>query len=92
MSNPAPLNQEQNRILSIDFFRGFTMFMLVTGIGTIFNGMAEHGEGGAVITFINSHLEHAEWNGLYAWDLIQPFFMFNFVTIKENMARVTITI
>jgi predicted acyltransferase len=76
MSNPAPLNQEQNRILSIDFFRGFTMFMLVTGIGTIFNGMAEHGEGGAIITFINSHLEHAEWNGLYAWDLIQPFFMF----------------
>ena len=76
MSNPLQLNQEQNRILSIDFFRGFTMFMLVTGIAGIFNGMVEQGKGGTVIALINKQLDHAEWNGLYAWDLIQPFFMF----------------
>jgi predicted acyltransferase len=76
MSNPNQLNQEQNRILSIDFFRGFTMFMLVTGIAGIFNGMVEQGRGGAIIALINKQLDHAEWNGLYAWDLIQPFFMF----------------
>jgi predicted acyltransferase len=76
MNKPIQLDQEENRVLSIDFFRGFTMFMLVTGIATIFNGLAEHGEGGSIISFINSHLEHAKWNGLYVWDLIQPFFMF----------------
>jgi predicted acyltransferase len=76
MNNPIQLNQEQNRILSIDFFRGFTMFMLVTGIGTLFNGMIEQGKGGVIITLIDKQLEHAQWNGLKAWDLIQPFFMF----------------
>jgi predicted acyltransferase len=73
---PIQLNQEQNRILSIDFFRGFTMFMLVTGIAGLFNGMVEQGKGGVIISLINKQLDHAEWNGLYAWDLIQPFFMF----------------
>jgi predicted acyltransferase len=76
MSSTNQLNKEQNRILSIDFFRGFTMFMLVTGIAGIFNGMLEQGKGGVLIALIDKQLDHAEWNGLYAWDLIQPFFMF----------------
>ncbi len=76
MNNTVRLNQEQDRVLSIDFFRGFTMFMLVTGIATIFNGMVAQGKGGAIITFIDQQLEHAPWTGLNAWDLIQPFFMF----------------
>ncbi|MBN1183852.1 MAG: hypothetical protein JXB49_16285 [Bacteroidales bacterium] len=76
MSNPIQLNQEQDRILSIDFFRGFTMFMLVTGIAGIFNEMVAQGKGGTLIALINKQLEHAEWHGLYAWDLIQSFFMF----------------
>jgi predicted acyltransferase len=76
MNTQNQLNQEQNRILSIDFFRGFTMFMLVTGIAGLFNGMIEQGKGGVIISLINKQLDHAEWNGLYAWDLIQPFFMF----------------
>jgi predicted acyltransferase len=76
MNSSGQLSQEQNRILSIDFFRGFTMFMLVTGIAGIFNGLVARGEASAIITLINKQLDHAEWNGLYAWDLIQPFFMF----------------
>ncbi len=76
MSNQVKLTQEQDRILSIDFFRGFTMFMLATGIAGIFNGLIEQGKGGAIIALLDKHFDHAEWNGLYAWDLIQPFFMF----------------
>ena len=76
MENPKLLSQEQNRILSIDFLRGFTMFMLVTGIATLFNDLAEQGKGGVIISLINNQLDHAKWNGLHAWDLIQPFFMF----------------
>jgi predicted acyltransferase len=76
MNDKVQLNQEQDRILSIDFFRGFTMFMLVTGITGVFQILADNQKGGAVIELINKQLEHADWNGLFAWDLIQPFFMF----------------
>lgn len=76
MSEKTELNKVQDRILSIDFFRGFTMFMLVTGITGVFHILAEGNKGGAVIAFLGTQLEHADWNGLYAWDLIQPFFMF----------------
>ena len=52
------------------------MFMLVTGVTNIFHELAGNGLGGSVIAFISHQLEHAEWNGIYAWDLVQPFFMF----------------
>jgi predicted acyltransferase len=63
-----------DRMISIDFFRGFTMFLLIgestrlySHIRNIDNGIAQ---------FIGTQLEHHEWHGLYFWDLIQPFFMF----------------
>lgn len=52
------------RVLSIDFFRGFTMFLLVaetTGLYGIMHWTQMH---------------HHPWHGLRFWDLIQPFFMF----------------
>lgn len=65
-----------DRVLSVDFFRGFTMFMLVTGITNVFHELARNGMGGGIIAELSKQFEHAEWNGLYAWDLVQPFFMF----------------
>jgi predicted acyltransferase len=75
MSTPVQLSQEQNRILSIDFFRGFTMFMLVCGISGLFNNISPD-QSGPVITFIDQQTSHVQWIGLHFWDLIQPFFMF----------------
>lgn len=75
MSDSSHLIQEQNRIFSIDFFRGFTMFMLVGGITTIF-GELDPGNIGPVTGFLQQQLSHVPWEGLRAWDLIQPFFMF----------------
>jgi len=37
MANDTKLNTEQGRILSIDFFRGFTMFLLVSGYWLLFD-------------------------------------------------------
>ncbi|MBK6282460.1 MAG: hypothetical protein IPF54_07125 [Draconibacterium sp.] len=37
MSESINLTKEQGRILSIDFFRGFTMFMLVGGVEGLFS-------------------------------------------------------
>jgi predicted acyltransferase len=62
------------RVNSIDFFRGFTMFLLMgestrlySHINSIDNGFTH---------FIGTQLDHHEWHGLHFWDLIQPFFMF----------------
>lgn len=70
------LKPEPNRVLSVDFLRGFTMFMLVSGITGLVVEMTSRGKGGPVLAAIGNQLEHAEWVGLHAWDLIQPFFMF----------------
>ncbi|MCE5347649.1 MAG: DUF5009 domain-containing protein [Bacteroidales bacterium] len=75
MSDSVKLTQEQDRIFSIDFFRGFTMFMLAGGLGGLF-GKLDPGSGGPVVNFFQQQLSHVEWEGLHFWDLIQPFFMF----------------
>ena len=63
-----------NRVTSIDFFRGFTMFLLA-GEATELYGQLEKSNIG-VIQFLGVQLSHHEWHGLHFWDLIQPFFMF----------------
>lgn len=70
------LNLHHDRILSIDFFRGLIMFILVTGIGELFGEMAQAGKGGALIALIDRNCDHGVWFEMYFWDLIQPFFMF----------------
>jgi predicted acyltransferase len=76
MSNAITLNQEQNRILSIDFFRGFTMFMLVGEFSEFFSAMIDPSLDGTIVSAIGKQLHHVNWVGLHFWDLIQPFFMF----------------
>ena len=62
------------RVTSIDFFRGFTMFLLA-GEATELYGHLEKSQNG-IIHFLGTELSHHEWHGLHFWDLIQPFFMF----------------
>lgn len=75
-SSTIQLSKEPDRILSVDFFRGFTMFMLVSGVSGLFAALAKNGYGGGFITGFARQLDHVDWVGLHAWDLIQPFFMF----------------
>jgi predicted acyltransferase len=63
------------RIASVDFFRGFTMFMLMGEATRLYSNLRLV-EGSGVINFLGTQLEHHEWHGMYFWDLIQPFFMF----------------
>jgi predicted acyltransferase len=64
----------EGRITSIDFFRGFTMFLLA-GEATELYGQLEKSQIG-IVQFLGMELSHHEWHGLHFWDLIQPFFMF----------------
>ena len=75
MTNPIQFNQKQERILSVDFFRGLTMFLLI-GESTELYSHIESIKGSSIMHFLGTQLSHHEWNGLHFWDLIQPFFMF----------------
>ena len=63
------------RITSVDFFRGFTMFLLV-GESTLLYHHIESVEGSSIMEYFGRMFSHHEWHGLHFWDLIQPFFMF----------------
>ena len=67
--------QPQERILSVDFFRGLTMFLLIGESTLLYEHLHEYG-GTGIVNFFATQLSHHEWNGLRFWDLIQPFFMF----------------
>jgi predicted acyltransferase len=75
MTNPIQFNEKQERIQSIDFFRGLTMFLLI-GESTRLYTHIESIKGSSIMHFLGTQLSHHEWNGLHFWDLIQPFFMF----------------
>jgi predicted acyltransferase len=69
-SNPAI----GERINSIDFFRGLTMFLLIGESTRLYSHLESIDSG--IVRFFATQLSHHEWHGLHFWDLIQPFFMF----------------
>lgn len=62
------------RLLSIDFFRGLTMFILIGSATGLYKIMRASPNG--IVSFIGDQFEHAAWSGLHFWDLVEPFFMF----------------
>lgn len=69
-------NFTQSRLLSLDFFRGLTMFLLIAESTQLFSDLIAPGFEGTFIYSIGMQFHHHPWNGLRFWDLIQPFFMF----------------
>jgi predicted acyltransferase len=76
MNTNQILTRDNDRVLSIDFFRGLTMFLLIGEFSGLFECMTDPGLTGTVISVIGEQFHHHPWNGLRFWDLIQPFFMF----------------
>ena len=64
------------RLTSLDFFRGFTMFMLVGEATRLYELLNSPALNGTWLGLVGMQLDHHPWNGLRPWDLIQPFFMF----------------
>ncbi|HYW94376.1 MAG TPA: DUF5009 domain-containing protein [Bacteroidales bacterium] len=67
---------ESTRLLSVDFFRGITMFLLIGDFTGFFGNLINPAFDNTFISFIGHQLHHQQWHGLHFWDLIQPFFMF----------------
>lgn len=76
MSDENLLKPASERLLSLDFFRGVTMFLLIGASADIFNWLIDHVFDNTIWQRITIPFEHHPWNGLRFWDLIQPFFMF----------------
>jgi predicted acyltransferase len=88
------------RLVSLDVYRGLTMFLLVAEAALVYDALLEiFPEGNSLHGFFVQFTHH-KWNGLYFWDLIQPFFMFivgvampfslnKRLAISENRSQVT---
>lgn len=73
-NSPKTLSPLPGRVVSVDFFRGFTMFLLAGEATHLYGKLLKIDNG--IFNFLGTQLEHHEWHGLHFWDLIQPFFMF----------------
>lgn len=63
------------RLLSLDFMRGLIMVLLALEGAELFGSLERGTEGGWAEGLVRQ-LSHHPWNGLHAWDLVQPAFMF----------------
>jgi predicted acyltransferase len=70
-----PALSSDQRLLSLDFMRGFIMVLLALEAAGLYEHLAATSDG-TVIHFFFLQFFHHPWNGLYFWDLIQPAFMF----------------
>lgn len=76
MNEKTLSNVTSERLLSLDFFRGITMFLLVTEGTELWSVLIQEPVAGTFLESFFIQFHHHEWNGLHFWDLIQPFFMF----------------
>ena len=75
-TDSGQLRGAEGRLLSLDFFRGFTMFMLVGEATGLYEWLRDPRLNGTFLSAVGWQLGHHPWNGLHCWDLVQPFFMF----------------
>jgi len=66
----------RERLVSLDFFRGLTMFFLIGESTLIYEHLRGPALQGTFLGWLGLQFEHHPWAGLRPWDLVQPFFMF----------------
>ena len=69
---PAPAAVAPKRYLALDAYRGFIMFILVSG-GFGLRALARNRP---AFSWIAGQFDHRPWEWIAFWDLIQPAFMF----------------
>ena len=72
-NNPS---SRQQRLLSLDFMRGFIMVLLALESTGFYEHLFEATKNSNVLNGFFLQFFHHPWNGLRFWDLIQPSFMF----------------
>ncbi len=69
-------NFPTGRLLSLDAYRGLTMFLLMAEAAFVYQAFTAYFSPDSIGGHIIHQFHHHPWNGLRFWDLIQPFFMF----------------
>ena len=78
---PQPLAVRQmissgQRLLSLDFFRGLVMVLLMLESTGLYEHLMDDTSPGTFTHSLITEFTHHPWHGLHLWDLIQPAFMF----------------
>lgn len=68
--------EKGNRLVSLDFYRGLVMVLLMLESAGLYDHLVENTKEGSVLHSIAIQFTHYPWHGLHFWDLIQPAFMF----------------
>lgn len=71
----STVSLQNNRLLSLDFMRGFIMVLLALESTGLFEHLLDATRGNFLNGLVQQFFHHP-WNGLRFWDLIQPGFMF----------------
>ena len=66
---------KNKRILSLDILRGADLFMLV-GLQPILYPLLAKSDCSFLNTTLLSQIDHVQWEGFSAWDLVMPLFLF----------------
>ncbi len=70
-SNSESSSLTAGRLASVDAYRGFTMLAMASAGLSLAGLLKQHN-----LDWLAHQLDHEEWQGCTAWDLIQPSFMF----------------
>ncbi len=92
--SPAPAVEAtagHTRLRSIDALRGFDMFWII-GATTLVQAL-EHMSDNSLTRLLVTQLKHMRWEGLHAYDLIFPLFLFLVgvsivLSLEKNLAQV----
>jgi predicted acyltransferase len=76
MEAQADLKSSGDRLYSLDFFRGLTMFLLIAESTNLYSLLTSPSLEASPAFYFFRQFEHHPWHGLRFWDLIQPYFMF----------------
>jgi len=76
LSEAAKTGLPEGRLVSLDVFRGLTMFVLIAESALVYEALMDVAAPGSLLQGIVTQFNHHPWNGLRFWDLVQPFFMF----------------
>jgi predicted acyltransferase len=67
--------RKEVRLVSLDFYRGLIMILLMLESTRLYDHLHEGTQGSFFQPLLNQFFHHP-WHGLHFWDLIQPGFMF----------------
>jgi heparan-alpha-glucosaminide N-acetyltransferase len=75
---PTERNADMGRLTSLDAYRGFVMLAMASGGAGLLGRLTSSGDSAPsyLLQVLRQQLDHVEWRGCAAWDLIQPSFMF----------------